>query len=93
MVVSTPCVVAPVEAVEVDGEEAVVVSDEVVVVSVDGVFAVVELCWLAESVALVYESPDEVEVETTAPIPAAFRLRRALFCRNTNFVSGGGGLR
>lgn len=87
---SVPCVVVsvdgvePVEVVEVDGDEAVVVSVEVVdeVVSVDG-----ELCWVAESlvvlmvesVVLVYESPEEVLVVTPVPVPATFRLRKALF--------------
>lgn len=95
VVVSAPCVVVSAEVVEVDGEEeAVVVSDEVVVVSVDGVVAVVELCWVAESavvlavesVALVYESPDDVEVDTPVPVPAVLRLRSALFCRTTELV-------
>jgi hypothetical protein len=104
VVVSAPCVVDVVEPVEVEGDDAVVVSAEVVdvVVSVDGELAVVELCWVAESVVvlavesvvLVYESPEDVavwlveEVETPVPVPAALRLRRALFWRMTECVLG-----
>jgi len=92
LAVSVPCV-------------AVVVSAPCVVdvvVSVDGELAVVELCWVAESVVvlaiesvvLVYESPEDVavwlveEVETPVPVPAALRLRRALFWRMTECVLG-----